>query len=101
MISTMRQLGAAVGFALVYAVISTYQHLSLLKIIKQQQLTLTEQQLNSLITHTQNNAAFIHLIPAVKIAHTQALSLGLAVTSLLALAKLILVIKGIPSRKRF
>jgi len=100
MISTMRQLGAALGFALVYAAISTYQHAALLKIIKQQHLTITVQKLNSLITHTQTNPAFIHLIPAIKTAHTQALVLGLAVASVLALAKLILVIIGIPSRKR-
>ena len=95
-ISTMRQLGAAMGFALIYAVISTYKHHFLSIIIRQNKLTLSEYQLNSLITITSTNSSLLHLIHLIKNVNTQALAFGLTVIILLALLKLIIIIKYIP-----
>ena len=91
-ISTMRQLGAAVGFALIYAVISTYRNSSLSALVRQLQLSLTTHQLNALITHKQTDHSLLSLVDSIKIIQTQALCLGLAVISLLAILKLVIVI---------
>nr|WP_277922068.1 MFS transporter [Coxiella burnetii] len=92
-ISTMRQLGAAVGFALVYAVISTYQHFSLLSIIQRYQLNLSTSQLNYLMTHSHQPHPLTYLIPLVNTVRTRGFSLGLLVISSLALLNLVLAIK--------
>lgn len=92
-ISTMRQLGAAVGFALIYAVMSTYRDSSLSALIRQHQLSLSKHQLNALITHKQTDHSLLSLVHLIKIINTQALCLGLATISLLAILKLVLVIK--------
>ena len=93
MISTMRQLGAAVGFALMYAVISTYENVSLTHIIQKNKLTVTTSDLNHLITQASANDSLSYLIPVIKTAHTHALSWGMGVISLLALLNLVLVIQ--------
>jgi EmrB/QacA subfamily drug resistance transporter len=60
-ISTMRQLGAAFGFALVYAVISTYENHFINKIIQDNHLDVTTQQIRSLISSHQTNFFIILL----------------------------------------
>ena len=97
-ISTMRQLGAAVGFALVYAVISTYQHFSLLNIIRQHKLNISTNQLSFFMDHIHHYPSLVYLVSSVNTVHTQGLSLGLFIISLLAMINLILVIKYLKSR---
>lgn len=95
MISTMRQLGAAVGFAATYAVISTTQYMLLRFIISSYKLDISVQQLNSIITHASSNQHLMKLLPMVKMANTHALAIGMAVIGILALLNLLLVMKYI------
>ncbi len=92
-ISTMRQLGAAVGFALVYAVISTYRHILLMDIIRQNKLNISTDRLSYLIAHLHKHPSLMHLVHTINMAYTQAFSLGLLVVSSLAMLNLILMIR--------
>ena len=94
-LNTLRQFGAGLGFAIIYAVISTSYNYMLKKIISSNHLSISVHKESTLIALHTNNPVYTHLISTLRHSYTISFTFGMIAACVFALLNVILAISFI------